>query len=186
MSLWQGTRWTQSGNQSVPAPRTLSVNSSAATSTVSLVSSSSGGGAPRRPLTQLNLRQERRSSSNKTVESTKLDHDPIKTLSGILGELPELSMQNQGNEEKEKIEVGPEKKVDVGGRTLADWLEDLERNKLVKLSKDIEQRMSKCNYVVDRRNNRIKPVPRTPGVYYCLSYQCACSYRDLRQYPQRR
>src|SRR5437667_11417722 len=107
MSLWQGTRWTQRGNQSVPAPRTLSVNSSAATSTVSLVSSSSGGGAPRRPLTQLNLRQERRSSSNKTVESTKLDHDPIKTLSGILGELPELSMQNQGNEEKEKIEVGP-------------------------------------------------------------------------------
>jgi hypothetical protein len=36
-------------------------------------------------------------------------------------------------------------KVDAAGKTLAAWLEELEKDKLAKLSKDIEQRIPFCN-----------------------------------------
>jgi hypothetical protein len=94
MSLWQGPRWTHRSNQSVSGLHgqrpSLSGNSSAGASTVSLVSSASGN-APRRPLNALGIRQERRSSSippARPIESAKSDHDPVKTLIGILGEAP--------------------------------------------------------------------------------------------------
>ena len=156
MSLWQNTRWTQRQNQSTPAilsnPRTsLSGNSSAATSSVSLVSSNSSNVSPRRPLNQLTLRQDRRSNSitrNKPVETSKSDHDPVKALIGILGELPEPQTaaqepaeRTEEEEKKEPVEQNPGK-VDAGGKTLAAWLEELEKEKLTKLSKDIEQRIS--------------------------------------------
>ena len=158
MSLWQNTRWTQRQNQSTPTilsnPRTsLSGNSSAATSTVSLVSSNSSNVPPRRPLNQLNLRQDRRSSSitrSKLVEPSKSDHDPVKTLIGILGELPDTEIvalePTEGKEEdKKKDAVGQKmERVDAAGKTLAAWLEELEKDKLAKLSKDIEQRIPFC------------------------------------------
>ena len=155
MSLWQNTRWTQRQHQSTPPllsnPRTsLSGNSSAATSTVSLVSSTSSNVPLRRPLNQLNLRQDRRSNSitrNKPAEPSKSDHDPVKALSGILGELPETQTATEeagdGKQEDEKEPVGLKlERVDVGGKTLAAWLEELEKDKLTKLTKDIEQRIS--------------------------------------------
>ena len=151
MSLWQGTRWTHRANQStppVPAPRpSLSVNSSAAASTVSLISSNSGSGQSRRPLSQLNLRQERRNSSIphiKQVDTTKTDHDPVKALVGILGELPDTSIQEQDTQNNQDVVsgAGKGKKIDAGGKTLASWLEELEKDKLNKLSKDIDQRTS--------------------------------------------
>lgn len=90
MSLWQGRSWTNRSNPSGGhGPRTsISGNSSAAASNVSLVSSSSGN-APRRPLNALGLRQERKSISVppvKPVETANSDHDPLKALIGILGE----------------------------------------------------------------------------------------------------
>jgi hypothetical protein len=158
MSLWQNTRWTQRQNQSTPTilsnPRTsLSGNSSAATSTVSLVSSNSSNVPPRRPLNQLNLRQDRRSNSiprSKLVEPSKSDHDPVKTLIGILGELPDSEIVAQepteGKEEEKQEGVGQKmEKVDAAGKTLAAWLEELEKDKLTKLSKDIEQRIPSYN-----------------------------------------
>jgi hypothetical protein len=92
MSLWQGRSWTNRSNPSAGhGPRTsISGNSSAAASNVSLVSSSSGN-APRRPLNALGLRQERRSTSVppvKPVETVKSDHDPVKALIAILGDVP--------------------------------------------------------------------------------------------------
>ena len=94
MSLWQGRSWTHRSNLSGGTghgPRvSISGNSSAAASNVSLVSSSSGN-APRRPLNALGLRQERRSISippAKPVETVKSDHDPLKTLNEILGGIP--------------------------------------------------------------------------------------------------
>jgi hypothetical protein len=92
MSLWQGRSWTHRSNLSSSTghgPRnSISGNSSAAASNISLVSSSSGN-APRRPLNALGLRQERRSTSvppAKPVDTVRSDHDPLKALSGILGE----------------------------------------------------------------------------------------------------
>jgi hypothetical protein len=82
------------------------------------------------------------------VEPSKSDHDPVKTLIGILGELPDTEIVAQepteGKEEEEKKEVVGQKteKVDAAGKTLAAWLEELEKDKLAKLSKDIEQRIS--------------------------------------------
>lgn len=151
MSLWQGTRWTQRANQSTPgihaSTRTpLSGNSSAATSTVSLVSSSSST-APRRPLNQLNLRQEKRSNSIprvKPVETAKSDHDPVKTLAGILGELPDSPVQEPEKEKEGSVEG--KRKIDAGGRTLQDWLEELEKDKLNKLAADIEQRTTDLRF----------------------------------------
>ena len=155
MSLWQNTRWTQRQHQSTPPllsnPRTsLSGNSSAATSTVSLISSTSSNVPPRRPLNQLNLRQDRRSNSitrNKHAEPSKSDHDPVKALIGILGELPEMqTATEEAGDGKQKDETEPVglklERVDVGGKTLAAWLEELEKDKLTKLTKDIEQRIS--------------------------------------------
>ena len=146
MSLWQNTRWTQRQNQSTPAifnnPRTsLSGNSSAATSVVSLASSNSSTvSPPRRPLNQLNLRQDKRSNSitrTTPAETSKSDHDPVKALVGILGELEDT--QHAAPEPMEGKEQKKEK-LDAGGKTLAAWLEELEKDKLTKLSKDIEQR----------------------------------------------
>jgi hypothetical protein len=147
MSLWQGTRWTQRANQSTPgihAPtRTpLSGNSSAATSTVSLASSNSST-APRRPLNQLNLRQEKRSNSIprvKPIETTKSDHDPVQTLAGILGELPDSPVHEPEKEKDSSSAVEGMRKIDAGGRTLQNWLEELEKDKSKKLATDIEQR----------------------------------------------
>jgi len=146
MSLWQGTRWTQRANQStpgihVPTRTPLSGNSSAATSTVSLASSNSST-VPRRPLNQLNLRQEKRSNSIplvKPTETAKLDHDPVKTLAGILGELPESPVQEPEKKDSSSA-VEDKQKIDAGGRTLQNWLEELEKDKLKKLTTDIEQR----------------------------------------------
>jgi hypothetical protein len=174
MSLWQGARWTQRPSQSfpsVPAPRTpLSVNSSAATSTVSLISSNSGSG-PRRPLNPLNLRQERRSNSIpliKQVETAKTDHDPVETLVGILGELPDTSIQEHETQHPPHVAsgAGQGKKFDAGGKTLASWLEELEQDKLSNLSKDIDRRIS-TESNANCRNNCIKSVRRTTNVYYC-------------------
>ena len=96
MSLWQGPRWTHRSNQSASGLHgqrpSLSGNSSAAGSNVSLVSSNSGT-APRRPLNALGIRQERRSTSippSKPTESPKSDHDPVKALAGILGDASEV------------------------------------------------------------------------------------------------
>ena len=148
MSLWQGTRWTQRPNQStlsVTASRaSLSVNSSAAASTASLISSNSESG-PRRPLNQLNLRLDRRSSSIphiKQANTAKTDHDPVKVLVGILGELPDTSIQEQETQNIQDPASGQGKKIDAGGKTLASWLEELEKDKLNKLSKDIDRRIS--------------------------------------------
>ena len=91
MSLWQGRSWTHRSNLSGGhGPRTsISGNSSAAASNVSLVSSSSGN-APRRPLNALGLRRDRSISVPpvKPVETVNSDHDPLKALMGILGEVP--------------------------------------------------------------------------------------------------
>ena len=150
MSLWQGRSWTHRSNLSGSAsgghvPRTsISGNSSAAASNVSLVSSSSGNlPPPRRPLNALGLRQERRSISIppvvKQVETTvKSDHDPLKTLTGILGEVP--SSEGQASEDGNAVEEAT--KVDAGGKTLAAWLEELEKDKLDRLQKVIDQRTS--------------------------------------------
>jgi hypothetical protein len=149
MSLWQGSHWTRRPSQSTPAIHvsrpSLSGNSSAAASTVSLLSTSSGS-APRRPLNQLNLRQKRRSSSiprGNAVGSVKSDHDPVKTLIEILGDVPD-SPTPEGEPQEDKVDVGPElresQKADAGGKTLDAWLEELEKNKLASLSKDVEQR----------------------------------------------
>jgi hypothetical protein len=67
---------------------------------VSLVSSNSGT-TPRRPLNALGIRQERRSTSippGKPTESAKSDHDPLKTLAGILGEAPASAVCFCGDE----------------------------------------------------------------------------------------
>lgn len=171
MSLWQGTRWTQRQNQSpaIHGPRTsLSGNSSAATSTVSLVSSNSGTApAPRRPLNQLNLRQEGRSNSisrAKPVDAAKADHDPVKALTGILGELPESSAVQEPDVIKDGASaVQGKRKIDAGGRTLEKWLEELEKDKLNKLSKDIEQRMTTYD-TANRRNYCVKPISGTSDI----------------------
>src|SRR5947207_3583686 len=135
MSLWQRTRCTQRPNQPTPtvsAPRTsLSAHSSAATSTVSLISSNSGS-SPRRPLNQLNLRQEKRSSSIpliKSVDTAKSDHDPVKALVGILGEIPDTPIQEQESQDDPGEASGARqgKKIDAGGKPLANWLEELEK-----------------------------------------------------------
>lgn len=149
MSLWQGPRRSQRPSQSTPPvhiPRpSLSGNSSAAASTVSLLSTSSGN-APRRPLNQLNLPQRRRSGSfslNKLVESVKSDHDPVKTLLEILGDVPGSPVQEgepQGDEDSAVPELQESTKGDARGKTLGSWLEELEKNKLAALSKDVEQR----------------------------------------------
>ena len=147
MSLWQGTRWTQRPGQStpsVPSRPALSVNSSAATSTVSLISSNSGSG-PRRPLNQLNLRRDTRSNSIprlKQVDTAKTDHDPVKSLVGILGELPDTSIQEGQDTQDVAAAAGQGNKVDAKGKTLTSWLEELEKDKLSKLSKDIDRRIS--------------------------------------------
>jgi hypothetical protein len=201
MSLWQNTRWTQRQNQSSPTilsnPRTsLSGNSSAATSTVSLVSSNSSNVPPRRPLNQLNLRQDRRSNSiprSKLVEPSKSDHDPVKTLIGILGELPDSEIVAQGpteGKEEEKQEgVGQKmEKVDAAGKTLAVWLEELEKDKLTKLSKDIEQRIPllqlNCN---NDRNHGIKSVRGIAVFYSCIlpPQFSLLILTDMRQCSQR-
>ena len=88
------------------------------------------------------------------MESSKSDHDPVKTLIGILGELPDTEIVAQepteGKEEENKKEAVGQKmeKVDAAGKTLAAWLEELEKDKLAKLSKDIEQRIPSCNSIV--------------------------------------
>lgn len=85
------------------------------------------------------------------MEPSKSDHDPVKTLIGILGELPDTERVAQEpierkEEEKKKEAVGKKlEKVDAAGKTLAAWLEELEKDKLAKLSKDIEQRIPFCN-----------------------------------------
>jgi hypothetical protein len=139
MSLWQQARWNQRPNQpgptSSPSRPSLSGNSSAAASTVSLMSSNSGN-APRRPLNPLNLMQERR--SNSIPAPVKSDHNPVRTLIGILGELPD----GQDPLSSGLTEVVPvEKKVDVGGKTLEEWLEELEKDKSSRLSKEMDQRI---------------------------------------------
>jgi hypothetical protein len=139
MSLWQQARWNQRPNQpgspSGPSRPSLSVNSSAAASTVSLMSSNSGN-APRRPLNTLNLRQERR--SNSIAAPVKSDHDPVKALIGILGELPD----GQDPLSCGLPEVVPaERKVDAAGKTLEEWLEELEKDKSSRLSKEMERRI---------------------------------------------
>ena len=84
------------------------------------------------------------------MEPSKSDHDPVKTLIGILGELPDTEIvalePTEGKEEdKKKDAVGQKmERVDAAGKTLAAWLEELEKDKLAKLSKDIEQRIPFC------------------------------------------
>ena len=159
MSLWQGSRWTTRQSQSTPQLQvgrlSLSGNSSAATSTVSLVSSSSAGNVtpPRRPLNQLNLRLEQRRNStsrSKTGEVVKSDHDPLKTLVGILGEIPQETRTEEFAEEA-NLEMKTAK-VDAGGKTLEAWLDELEKGKLSRLSKDIARRISPALTVTNLRN----------------------------------
>jgi hypothetical protein len=76
--------------------------------------------------------------------TVKSDHDPVKTLIGILGDLPEgekrdlLEERKQGSEERLVTA-----RADAGGKTLEGWLEELERDKLDRLSRDIERRVSR-------------------------------------------
>ena len=66
----------------------------------------------------------------------------MKTLIGILGEVP-------AGEKRELLEGerGEETQVtvrgDAGGKTLEAWLEELEKDKLDRLSRDIERRVSR-------------------------------------------
>jgi hypothetical protein len=71
----------------------------------------------------------------------KSDHDPVKVLITILGEVPE---QQPESEQEGKADVRGTRVVraDAGGRTLEAWLEELEKDKLSRLSKDIERRKS--------------------------------------------
>ena len=148
MSLWQGTRWQHRQNQPGPAVQqsrpSLSGNSSAGASTSSLLSTSSGGG-PRRPLNPLNLRQERRSNSiprAKAADAVKSDHDPVKILIGILGEAPGSTVEVESSAETDVETTKIKRKVDAGGKTFGEWLEELELDKSTKLSKAIEERRS--------------------------------------------
>src|SRR5579862_8421807 len=128
MSLWQGTKWSHRQTPSasgIHGPRlSFSGNSSAAASQISLTSSNSGAGTPRRPLNALGFRREGgRSSSqppSRTVENIKTDHDPVKTLAGILGESVPLNEDNT-------FTTAMAQKADAGGKTLSDWLETLEK-----------------------------------------------------------
>ena len=142
MSLWQGTRWTHRANPSAPAIHrpTPSGSSSAAASTSSLLSTGSGT-SPRRPLNQFNLRQERSGSvpRSKPTDVPKSDHDPLKTLIGILGETPES--QDQVLQLEKDGKAVSQQKADAGGKMLTEWLEELEKDKLEKLSTVVERRL---------------------------------------------
>jgi hypothetical protein len=144
-SLWQGTRWSHrqppSGLNVHASRPSVSGTSSAAASTSSLLSVGSGPPTPRRPLNAFNLQQERRSDSLPRARppdgfGVKIDHDPVKTLAGILGEVPrtETSIPSQ------KMEYG--KRADAGGRTLYAWLEELEKDKPADLTRVIRERIA--------------------------------------------
>lgn len=72
----------------------------------------------------------------------KSDHDPLKALIGILGEVPSGSAGQAVSEDGERKSAEETAKVDAGGKTLAAWLEELEKDKLDRLQKVIDQRMS--------------------------------------------
>jgi len=151
MSLWQGTKWSHRQAASPPSssplhghghgPRLSFGGSSPATaSQISLLSAStSGASTPRRPLNALGLRQDgTRSSSQpppKLSEVTKPDHDAVKTLLGILGETEPVK-----EEADNTFTVETAQNADAGGKTLADWLGDLEKEEANKLSTEIDHR----------------------------------------------
>jgi hypothetical protein len=62
----------------------------------------------------------------------------MKALIGILGELPDG--QDPLSSRLTKV-VSAEKKVDAGGKTLEEWLEELEKDKSTRLSKEMERRI---------------------------------------------
>jgi hypothetical protein len=97
------------------------------------------------------------------VGSAKSDHDPVKVLTGILGELPDSSVEDQ-EVQKNTSEV-EKRKIDVRGKTLESWLEELEKGKLSKLSRDIERRIFITNDKANARNHGPKSVSGTPIVY---------------------
>jgi hypothetical protein len=143
MSLWQGTKWSHRQTPSASAinpPRlSFSGNSSAATSQSSFAAGGSGAGTPRRPLNALGIRQEGRSNSqppSRSVEITKPSHDPVKTLLAILGEDPAVK-----EEEDSSTLADQSQKADAGGKTLAEWLEELEKEESNKLSTVIDKRL---------------------------------------------
>jgi hypothetical protein len=77
--------------------------------------------------------------------AVKSDHDPVKALIGILGEV-------SGGSEKPMLEEGTQgtdsalsARADAGGKTLEGWLEELEKGKLDRLSRDIERRVSRLS-----------------------------------------
>lgn len=111
------------------------------------------------------------------MESSKSDHDPVKTLIGILGELPDTEIvaqeQTEGKEEEKREVVGQKmEKVDAAGKTLAAWLEELEKDKLAKLSKDIEQRIPHNSIVLTAETtalNQYEELQSSITVSYLLS-----------------
>jgi len=80
----------------------------------------------------------------------KSDHDPLKTLVGILGEIPQETRTEEFAEEA-NLEMKTAK-VDAGGKTLEAWLDELEKGKLSRLSKDIARRISPALTVTNLRN----------------------------------
>jgi len=147
MSLWQGgNRWTHRPNQLPAASRTpQSGNSSAAASTVSLLSTN-GTLTPRQPSnSRLSSRQDGRRSSSlsqqrKTVDGGKSsDHDPLQTLSGIFGEQVDLHV----GETKVQVQLTGERgeKGNAEGKTLSEWLEELTKDDSGRQSSIIAKRI---------------------------------------------
>ena len=136
MSLWQGgNRWTHRPNQLPAASRTpQSGNSSAAASTVSLLSTN-GAVTPRQPSnSRLSSRQDGRRSSSlsqqrKTVDGGKSsDHDPLQTLSGIFGEHVDLHVGETKDQVVQLTGEGGGEKANAEGKTLSEWLEALTKD----------------------------------------------------------
>lgn len=73
----------------------------------------------------------------------KSDHDSVKALIGILGEAPEGENRDSLEQGKPGTDALVTARGDAGGMTLAGWLEELEKDKLDRLSKDIERRVSR-------------------------------------------
>ena len=86
----------------------------------------------------------------------KADHDPLKTLIGILGEIPQERQTEEVGEEA--IIEKKRAKVDAGGNTLESWLNELEKDKLSRLSKDIERRISSFLIMTNPRNKCPEPI----------------------------
>lgn len=93
----------------------------------------------------------------------------MKTLIGILGEVPQELVRTQKSWERDERAVETGSKADAGGRTLEAWLEELEKDKLARLSKDIERRTSSSLTGTDLRNRRSKSIQGIANVNHCMS-----------------